>query len=57
MECKDCKAEMEYMLDYSGGTYITKLMICPACGRIQIIGFEEDKNLNINFDKRYYEYR
>lgn len=56
MKCKDCKAEMEYVLDYSGGTYITKLMICPACGRLQIIGYEEDEHLNINFDKRYYEY-
>lgn len=57
MKCKDCKTDMINAVDYSGGTYITYLARCPECGKVRIIKFEEDKHLNLNFDKRYYEYK
>ena len=57
MKCEYCNVTMEYVVDYSGGTYTTYLWKCPECGKVHIIKFEEDQNLNINFDKRFYEYK
>ena len=57
MKCENCNTAMEYVVDYSGGTYTTYLLRCKKCGNVHIIRFEENENLNINFDKRFYEYK
>lgn len=46
----------EVVIDYSGGTYETRLIRCTKCGKITIVGFDEDRNLNTNKDLRFYEY-
>lgn len=42
--------------DYSGYGYDTKYSICPNCGRINIIKYIIDENMDINNDLRYYTY-
>lgn len=43
--------------DEQGSGYGTKLTRCAHCGKIVILGFIEDYGLDVNNDKRYYEYK
>ena len=45
------------MWDESGYGYSTKLVKCPECGQINIIGYVEDDGFDVNYDLRFYEYR
>jgi len=47
----------ELKIDYSGLGYTAKLGNCPFCGQINIIKYEEDNNLDVNNDERYYRYK
>ena len=53
---KHCGRKMRYVIDCSGGTYTAYLLECPVCGKVRVLDFEEDDNLDINNDRRYYEY-
>ena len=44
----------ELRIDYSGLGYTAKLGTCPFCEQINIIRYDEDENLDVNNDKRYY---
>lgn len=60
--CGKCDKSHDYgpkdiRWDFNGFGYDTKYVVCPECGRINIIRYYEDKNLDVNNDERYYEYR
>ncbi len=57
--CRKCKIPFEYsnkdaFWDENGSGYSTKLAICPICGHVNILKYEEDLALNVNNDERYY---
>ena len=58
--CKSCKSDFvfkpdEAWFDEKGLGYSTKLTKCPYCGKIVVLKHLEDKGLNVNLDKRFYE--
>ena len=44
----------QYIWDYNGLGYNTKFVVCPECGKINILKYEE-LNLDLNNDERWYE--
>lgn len=42
--------------DEQGYGYSTKLTQCPHCGKIVILKHIEDYGLNVNSDRRFYDY-
>ena len=61
MICSGCGIELtsnNYVTkwDEKGYGYSTKLRICPECGKVlEIVGYTFDR-IDINNDKRYFEY-
>lgn len=59
MECKKCKEKLDSSYAYwdeSGYGYSAKIIKCPKCGAIQYLKVIEDRCLDVNNDKRFYEY-
>lgn len=59
--CKRCGQKFYYKLDNTywdehGFGYTTKLVKCTFCSCPNVLEHVEDKNLDINNDKRFYEY-
>lgn len=55
-KCCKCETVFEYKeedvrIDYKGTDYDTRLVRCPFCGAINIVGYVE----NIDRDEWYYE--
>ena len=44
----------DYIWDFNGYGYDTKYVVCPECGRINIVKYIIDGNFDINNDARYY---
>ena len=62
IECKNCKEVISYsqddcFWDDKGFGYSTKLIKCPKCGALIIVGYQEDRAMKLNNDDRYYDYR
>lgn len=59
-KCTKCKENFSYMPDEiqwaDYGTYSTKFIICPNCGSIQIIKYENAFGLDVNNDDKFYRY-
>lgn len=45
----------EQWFDEHGLGYSTKLCRCPYCGKIVILKYIEDHNLDVNSDERFYK--
>lgn len=55
LSCGVIQIQPEKMyFDEHGYGYTTRLGNCPHCGKIIILEYIEDPNLNVNFDERYY---
>lgn len=50
-------SEEETWFDDKSCGYSVKLVKCPHCGGISRIKYYEDSNLDVNNDKRFYEYK
>lgn len=58
--CKSCGHKIQpekIWFDDNGYGYSTKLGKCTECNKITILAYINDKNLDVNNDKRYYTYR
>ena len=60
-KCKKCESDFSYTFDdvwwdYKGYTN-TKLVKCPECGCIQAVKYEDSFGLDVNNDRRFYEYK
>lgn len=58
-QCRRCSQTFHYVnsdtfWDEGGSGYSTKLVRCPICGALNVIRYEEDYGLNINYDPRFY---
>ena len=49
--------EDDVWFDEQSCGFSDKLVKCPRCGGISRIKYYEDKNLDVNNDERFYEYR
>lgn len=59
--CAKCDNAHEYspediQWDFNGFGYDTKYVVCPECGRIDIIRYYKDENIDVNNDERFYTY-
>ena len=56
--CTHCYNDFVYfaedIITKHHGTYDAQITTCPYCNRIVIVSTEEDANLDINNDPRYY---
>jgi hypothetical protein len=50
-------SEDETWIDDKGSGYSTKLIRCGCCQKINVIKYFIDENMNLNNDKRFYDYR
>ena len=62
LKCSGCHNTMEYSedetwIDDKGSGYSTKLIRCGCCQKINLIKYFIDENMNLNNDKRFYDYR
>lgn len=60
INCKNCHSysvvkNTDCWFDDKGFGYSTKLCKCPECGKLVIVGYEEDSHLDINNDPRLYK--
>ena len=56
--CNDCfkyDPSKDARWDFTGLDYDTKYVVCPNCGRIIIMKYEE-YDIDINNDQRFYNY-
>ena len=53
----DDYTEDDVWFDEQSCGFSVKLVKCPRCGGISRIKYYEDKNLDVNNDERFYEYR
>lgn len=49
--------EDDVWFDEQSCGFSVKLVKCPRCGGISRIKYYEDKNLDVNNDERFYDYR
>lgn len=58
--CIKCRKDFTY---YSNeitwqefGTYSAKTVKCPYCKCVNVIKYDDASGLNVNFDRKYYDY-
>lgn len=61
IQCRNCDKTCEYQpdetqWDFGGYGYDTEYVVCPECGRINIVKYVFHDNFDINNDERWYKY-
>ena len=55
IKCDEDLTNVQYWWDEGGYGYSAKMCKCPVCGTIQYLEIIEDKCLDVNNDKKFYQ--